>query len=186
MQPTASQQHYADSARRGLRSVLGWITGLAVAAALLLMPAARAWPITAPELRGANANPAIDTNMHGMALQQAEYIKANLEGVDLSASDLTGAVFNSSNLVGADLRDANLTDVVAFASRFDRANLEGAVLENGLFMQSSFQDASITDADFTDAVLDKTQQAELCQRAKGRNRITGRLTQSSLNCPGRT
>ena len=106
--------------------------------------------------------------------------------MDLSASDLTGAVFNSSSLVGADLRGANLTDVVAFASRFDGANLEGAVLENGLFMQSSFQDALVTDADFTDAVLDKTQQTELCRRAKGRNGITGRRTQSSLNCPAHT
>ena len=106
------------------------------------------------ELRGAGANAAISGDMHGRQLQGAEYIKADLTKVDLSASDLTGAVFNTSNLSGADLRGAVFRDVVAFASRFNDADLRNAVLENGLlFMQSSFTDARISGADFTDVVV---------------------------------
>ena len=159
------------------------LLGLAVALLLILLPPAPAWAITAPELRGASANAAISSDMHGRQLQGAEYIKADLAKVDLSASDLTGAVFNTSNLSGADLQDAVLRDVVAFASRFNGADLRNAVLENGLFMQSSFTDARIRGADFTDAVVDRSQLPRLCQRAAGHNSITDRDTRASLNCP---
>ena len=186
MHPIASLQRYVEPATPRLRSLTGWILGLVVACGLIVVPAPRVWAITAPELRSAAANQAIDTNMHGRQLRQQEYVKANLVGVDLSASDLTGAVFNSSNLVDADLHGANLTDVVVFASRLDGANLEDAVLENGLLMQSSFQGAHIAGADFTNAVLDKTQWTLLCQRAEGRNSVTGRPTRASLDCPGST
>ncbi|MCY4359877.1 MAG: pentapeptide repeat-containing protein, partial [Cyanobacteria bacterium MAG APA_bin_95] len=133
------------------------LPGLVVALLLILWTPVPALAITAPELRGASANAVVSRDMHGRQLQAAEYIKADLAGVDLSASDLTGAVFNTSDLSGADLRGAILRDVVAFASRFNGADLRGAVLENGLFMQSSFADARISGADFTDAVVDRGQ-----------------------------
>ncbi|SAY38455.1 pentapeptide repeat-containing protein [Candidatus Synechococcus spongiarum] len=159
------------------------LLGLAVALLLILLTPTPGWTITAPELRGAGANAVIKPDMHGRQLQAVEYIKADLAGVDLSASNLTGAVFNTSNLSGADLRGAVLRDVVAFASRFNGADLRNAVLENGLFMQSSFTDARISGADFTDAVVDRSQLPQLCQRADGHNSITDRDTRASLNCP---
>lgn len=159
------------------------LPGLAVALLLILWTPVPAWAITAPELRGASANAVVSRDMHGRQLQAAEYIKADLAGVDLSASDLTGAVFNTSDLSGADLRGAILRDVVAFASRFNGADLRGAVLENGLFMQSSFADARISGADFTDAVVDRGQLPQLCRRAAGHNSITDRDTRASLDCP---
>ena len=159
------------------------LPGLMLALLLILLPPAPAWAITAPELRGASANVAVRSDLHGRQLQGAEYIKADLAKVDLSASDLTGAVFNTSNLSGANLRDAVLRDVVAFASRFNGADLRNAVLENGLFMQSSFTDARISGADFTDAVVDRSQLPHLCRRAHGHNSITDRDTRASLNCP---
>lgn len=162
---------------------LGHLLGLAVVLLLTLLPPAPAVAITAPELRGASANAAISPDMHGRQLQGAEYIKADLVGVDLSDSDLTGAVFNTSNLSGANLRGAILQDVVAFASQFNGADLRNAVLENGLFMQSRFTDAQIDGADFTDAVVDRSQFPQLCQRADGHNSITDRDTRASLNCP---
>ncbi|KKZ15156.1 MAG: low-complexity protein [Candidatus Synechococcus spongiarum 142] len=162
---------------------LGRLLGLVVALLLILLPPVPALAITAPELRAASANAVVTSDMHGRQLQGAEYIKANLAGVDLSASDLTGAVFNTSNLSGADLRGAILRDVVAFASQFNGADLRNAVLENGLFMQSNFTDAPIDGADFTDAVVDRSQLSQLCQRADGHNSITNRDTRASLNCP---
>jgi len=159
-----------------------WLLGLLAAFLLILLSPLPGWSITAPELRSSRANQLISPDMHGRQLQGVEYVKAELAGVDFSSSDLTGAIFNTSNLSGANLQGAILRDVVAFASQFNSADLRDAVLENGLFMQSSFTDARIRGADFTEAVVDRSQQAALCKRANGHNSITGQDTRASLNC----
>jgi len=71
---------------------------------------------------------------------------------------------------------------VAFATRFDQADLSGAVLRNAMLMNSKFTGAEISGADFTDAVLDLPQQKALCSRASGSNPRTGVDTRDSLNC----
>jgi uncharacterized protein YjbI with pentapeptide repeats len=80
------------------------------------------------------------------------------------------------------LRGADLEDAVAFASRFDNADLSNAVLRNAMLMNSKFTGAEIAGADFTDAVLDLPQQKALCSRASGTNARTGVVTRDSLNC----
>jgi uncharacterized protein YjbI with pentapeptide repeats len=156
------------------------------AALVLLLPLVlwgqSAAAITAPELRSQRSLQDLQPDMHGRNLQQQEFLKANLEGFDLSESDLRGAVFNTANLQGANLRGADLEDAVAFASRFDNANLSDAVLRNAMLMNSKFTGAEIAGADFTDAVLDLPQQKALCSRASGTNARTGVVTRDSLNC----
>ena len=153
---------------------------LVVVSTLLWTNSAQA--ITAPELRGQRAVQEITADMHGLDLKEKEFLKADLRKVNLSDTDLRGAVINTSQLQGADLRGADLSNVVGFASRFDGADLRGATFTNAMLMQSRFADARIEGADFTDAVLDLPQQKLLCATATGEHPVSGVSTRESLGC----
>jgi hypothetical protein len=159
-----------------------WRGLLLVLLSLSLALPSPALAITAPELRGQRALQQIEPDMHGRNLQQQEFLKSDLEGVDFHGADLRGAVFNGSNLQRADLRDVDLQDAVVFASRMDKADLRGALMRNAMLMQTRFTEAQIANADFSGAVLDRAQRRALCARAEGIHPQTGVATKDSLEC----
>ncbi len=106
--------------------------GLAVAAALLLLPQApRAadWPgyekLTREQVVAALAE--------GSASAPTDFYSKNLSGLDLSGVDfrganLTAAVLNRSNLTSANLSRCNLTVSFAEDANLTNANLQGAMM----------------------------------------------------------
>ena len=158
------------------------LSATAMLLVLLLQWPGAAHAITAPELRGSKSMQDLSSDMHGRNLQQKEFLKMDLEGTDFSESDLRGSVFNTTQLQDSNFSGADLRDVVAFSSRFDRADLTQARLDNGMLLQSKFTDAQIDGADFPNAVLDQPQIKQLCARATGVNEQSGLSTADSLGC----
>ncbi len=134
-----------------------------------------------PEIRN-QEDLQISQDMHGKDLSGNEFVKFDLRGINFSESNLTGAVFNNSKLNGADLHSANMTDALAYASNFNDADLRDVNFNGALLMESTFQNSKIDGADFTDAVISRIQQKQLCAIAEGTNSSTGVATNYSLAC----
>ena len=124
----------------------------------------------------------LEQDMHGQDLSGNEFVKFDLNGFNFSESNLQGAVFNNSKLNNATLSGADLTDALAYATDFTNADLSDVNFTNALLMESNFEGAKIDGADFTDAVLSRIQQKELCKKANGTNSATGESTEYSLGC----
>jgi uncharacterized protein YjbI with pentapeptide repeats len=113
-----------------------------------------------------------NTSFAGAAGRQARFAGANLHGAiltqaafpdaDFSGADLSGALMDKVDFSGADFTGANLTGVIAAGS--------------------SFSGATVTDADFSEALIDRTDQRLLCRDAAGTNPVTGVDTRLSLGC----
>ncbi|MEA5391510.1 pentapeptide repeat-containing protein [Cyanobium gracile UHCC 0139] len=103
--------------------------------------------------------------------------QARFRDADLHGAILTQAAFPEADFHGADLSDA-LMDKVDMSG----TDLTGAVLRGAIASGSNFTGATVTDADFTDALLDRVDQRNLCREARGTNPVTGADTRLSLDC----
>tara|TARA_B100000945_G_scaffold47817_2_gene33502 strand:+ start:1697 stop:2209 length:513 start_codon:yes stop_codon:yes gene_type:complete len=140
-----------------------------------------AWAKRPPEIRN-QQDLDLEQDMHGQDLSGNEFVKFNLNGFNFSNSNLQGAVFNNSKLNNALFRGADMTDALAYATDFTDADLSDVNFTNALLMESNFDGAKIDGADFTDAVLSRIQQKDLCKKANGVNSTTGESTEYSLGC----
>ena len=123
-------------------------------------------------------------DLHGKDLQNTEYVKYDLSGQDLGEANLQGAYMSVTTAKNASFKGANMKDLIAYATRFDNADLSDANLTNGELMKSVFDGAIIDGTDFTDANLDLKTRKSLCERATGTNPQTGVDTFESLECSG--
>tara|TARA_B100000963_G_scaffold302081_1_gene274876 strand:- start:956 stop:1504 length:549 start_codon:yes stop_codon:yes gene_type:complete len=120
----------------------------------------------------------------GKDLQNTEYVKYDLSSQDLAEVNLQGAYMSVTTAKNSSFKGANMKDLIAYATRFDNADLSDADLTNGELMKSVFDGAVIDGTDFTNANLDLSQRKALCSRASGTNSKTGVDTFDSLECAG--
>ena len=120
----------------------------------------------------------------GKDLQNTEYVKYDLSSQDLAEVNLQGAYMSVTTAKNSSFKGANMKDLIAYATRFDNADLSDADLTNGELMKSVFDGALIEGTDFTNANLDLSQRKALCSRASGTNSKTGIDTFDSLECAG--
>ncbi len=123
-------------------------------------------------------------NLHGQDLQNTEYVKYDLSGQDLGETNLQGAYMSVTTAANASFKGANMDSLIAYATRFDNADLSNAILTNSDLLKSYFDGANIDGTDFTDSNLDLSQRKALCARATGTNPKTGVDTLDSLECTG--
>ena len=140
-----------------------------------------AWAKRPPEIRN-QQDLDLKQDMNDLDLSGNEFVKFDLNGFNFSNSNLQGAVFNNSKLNNAKLYGADMTDALAYATDFTNADLSDVNFTNALLMESNFDGAKIDGADFTDAVISRIQQKELCKKASGVNSSTGENTAYSLGC----
>jgi hypothetical protein len=112
----------------------------------------------------------------------AIYTEGDLRGSDFSGSDLRAAIFSRAimpgvNFEGSDMQNAFLDYVVLRGSNF-----RGVVATGANFVRSDLGDCDVTDADFSEAVIDRYQNIQLCETASGTNPVTGVDTRQSLMC----
>lgn len=118
----------------------------------------------------------------GQDLVRAEFANVRLANANFSGADLRGAVFNGSVLKNANLHSVDFTDGIAYLTDLSGVDLTDAVLTSAMMLKSLFKGAKVDGADFSFALLDRDQVAELCKTASGVNPVTGVDTRESLGC----
>lgn len=118
-------------------------------------------------------------------LRRSNFTAADCRDCSFKNSKLVGAYFIKSVVARANFENADLSDTLMDRAVIVDANLRNAVLQRGVFTRSDFSRSDIYGADFTNALVDKSQQMMMCKYADGVNAVTGVETRKSLNCNSR-
>ncbi|GAB4822014.1 hypothetical protein N2152v2_009060 [Parachlorella kessleri] len=118
-------------------------------------------------------------------LQRANFTAADCRDCNFSGANLQAAYLIKTVVARADFEGADLSDTLADRAVFVEAKLRNAILQRSVLTRSDLNQADVYGADFTNALVDKSQQMALCKYADGVNPVTGVDTRKSLGCGSR-
>ncbi len=121
-------------------------------------------------------------DFHGQALANSSFAGVVGRGANFAGADLSGAILTQAAFPDGDFHGADLSDALMDRADFSGSDLSGAILRGAIASGSRFGGARIENADFSDALIDRASQRQLCRTAAGSNPVTGANTRASLGC----
>ena len=95
-----------------------------------------------------------ERDFSGITLIRANFILADLRGINLSNAKLNGIKLIAANLDGANLSGARLEGADLTSANLSRADLTGANLDGCQLVRTNFRDANLSEAGFWNACID--------------------------------
>lgn len=123
-----------------------------------------------------------EADFHGQDLANTSFAGAAGRHADFSDANLHGAILTQAAFPEASFRGADLSGVLMDKVDFSGADFTDAVLSGVIAAGSNFAGATVTNADFSEALIDRADQLQLCREAEGINPRTGADTRLSLGC----
>lgn len=96
-------------------------------------------------------------------LRRSNFTSADARRANFKGAKLNGAYFIKTVTAYADFTDADVSDVLWDRSVIVEAKLRNAILQRVVFTSSDLTGADIYGADFSNALVDRSQQLKLCR-----------------------